>query len=510
MLSCDIMLSFKISTFKERSPRMIRFTNRPEEANAITHAGKFHADDVFAIVLLEKIKENLVIYRVDQLLEENIQSEAIVFDIGYGNFDHHQKNGNGYHEKGNESKKAIPYAAFGLLWNHFGMELCEKLYPENPVELWKEFEHSLVLGIDAIDNGIYPTTPIEYENHKVTTISNLISGFNDIKNPLEAIAKAIEYAKFVFDIKIKLAIAKLNNKAYDATLGINIENIFSQILLKNIFSSRFTYRLHHEPPKKHTKKLPIPKSSFGKVWSDYGKNYAYSLHRDDNAPFYIWNFINDYLITGFDAYFNGIVPKSNYEYVSYDCLSIMSFLDSFNFLIDSSDSYYFFKDKMFEIANVMIDNTTKKAINRIKDRAYIESKIKDSQRREMSYSTSSQHILVLDKYVHWSDWIARNETAKNIWFVIYPSNRGGFEIRSVPFKQTLNGYRKGFPRRLWGLNGDELKKATNLSSVIFVHATGFTAATDTLEDAIKLAELSFNHEENMRKDEINWNTLKIS
>ena len=314
----------------------------------------------------------------------------------------------------------------------------------------------------------------------------------------------------MFDVKIKLALAKLNNTPHDDTLCINTESVFSQILLKNIFSTSYTYRLHYEPPRKRTKKLPIPKSSLGKTWSDYGKNYSYSLHRDDKAPFYIWHFINDYLITGFDAFFNGIIPKSNYEYVSYDSLSILSFLDSFNLLIDSYDSYNFFKNKTFEIANVIIDNSTKKAINRIKDRAYIETKIKDSQRRETSYSSSSQHILVLDKYVHWSDWVARSENGKNIWFVIYPSNRGGFEIRPVPFKQNLNGYRKGFPRKIWGLNGEELKKATNLSTIIFVHSTGFTAATDTLEDAIKLAMLSFNHEENIRKDEINWNFAKIS
>ena len=140
---------------------MIRFTNRPEEANAITHAGKFHADDVFAIVLLEKLKGNLVIYRVDQLLDENIPSETIVFDIGYGDFDHHQKTGNGYHESNDVSKKAIPYAAFGLLWKRFGMELCKKFYPENPWRLWNELEYSLVLGVDAIDNGVYPSTPMK-------------------------------------------------------------------------------------------------------------------------------------------------------------------------------------------------------------------------------------------------------------------------------------------------------------------------------------------------------------
>lgn len=489
---------------------MIRFTNRPEEANAITHAGKFHADDVFAIVLLEKIMENLVICRVDQLSEYEVSEETIVFDIGYGKFDHHQKDGNGYHQNNNESKKAIPYAAFGLLWNHYGMKLCETLYPVNPLGLWKELEYTLVLGIDAIDNGIYPSTPVEYENHKVTTISNLISSFNDIENPIKGIEKAIECAKFVFDVKIKLAIAKLSNKSNDTTLAINIEKIFYQILLKNIFSTSFTYRLPYDPPKKQNKKIPIPKSSIGNAWSDYGKNYAYSLYKDIKNPFYIWNFINDYLIIGFDAYFNGIIPKNNYEYVEYDSLSILSFLDSFNLLIDSFEAHDYFKNRIFEIASAMINNTTDKAINRIKDRSYIESKVKDSQKRDISYTGSSKHILVMDKYVHWSDWIAKMENAKNIWFVIYPSNRGGFEIRPIPFKQTLNGYRKGFPRRLWGLNGTSLQEATALSSVIFVHATGFTAATDTLEDAIKLALLSFNHDENMRKDEINWNFSKIS
>ena len=80
-----------------------REKNIPE--SAITHAGKFHADDVFCAALLTYLNPNIQIKRVFELPEEY---EGIAFDIGNGLYDHHQKNSR-------VRENGIPYAAFGLL-----------------------------------------------------------------------------------------------------------------------------------------------------------------------------------------------------------------------------------------------------------------------------------------------------------------------------------------------------------------------------------------------------------
>lgn len=80
---------------------------------AFTHAGKFHADDVFSAALLRLLNPNIQFQRA-RAVPENC--DGIVFDIGWGKFDHHQS-GAPVRENG------VPYAAFGLLWREFGQEL---------------------------------------------------------------------------------------------------------------------------------------------------------------------------------------------------------------------------------------------------------------------------------------------------------------------------------------------------------------------------------------------------
>ena len=43
---------------------MIKITKNIDEAEFITHRGNFHADEVFATVLLHKIFKNIKLYRL--------------------------------------------------------------------------------------------------------------------------------------------------------------------------------------------------------------------------------------------------------------------------------------------------------------------------------------------------------------------------------------------------------------------------------------------------------------
>ena len=79
-------------------------------ANGFTHAGKFHADDVFATALLQIIRPDIRITRGFVVPDD---FDGIVYDIGFGMFDHHQ-------EPREYRANGIPYAAFGLLWRVLG------------------------------------------------------------------------------------------------------------------------------------------------------------------------------------------------------------------------------------------------------------------------------------------------------------------------------------------------------------------------------------------------------
>lgn len=102
---------------------------------AFTHAGKFHSDDVFSSALLTYLNPDIKITRGYVIPED---FKGVVFDIGGGKYDHHQKDAlirdNG-----------IPYAAFGLLWKEFGTLILSE-------EDAKNFDKSFVQPLDYSDN----------------------------------------------------------------------------------------------------------------------------------------------------------------------------------------------------------------------------------------------------------------------------------------------------------------------------------------------------------------------
>lgn len=149
-------------------------TNIPEDENGyvdmggvnvvhcITHAGVFHADDVFSTALIKHVcnaysfrKIRYVFHRVNDYeldaLRQSISEDGqhyIIYDIGHGEFDHHQDNA-----PVREGDDGVPYAAFGRLWAHYGKNIFHD--PETLTEIDQLF----VAPIDAQDNGI-ATNPL--------------------------------------------------------------------------------------------------------------------------------------------------------------------------------------------------------------------------------------------------------------------------------------------------------------------------------------------------------------
>ena len=105
------------------------------KASAFTHSGKFHADDVFSSALLLYLNPEITITRGNKVPDD---FDGIVFDIGRGRYDHHQKDSR-IRENG------IPYAAFGLLWEDLGCEILGD-------ELAEKFDEAFVQPLDNNDN----------------------------------------------------------------------------------------------------------------------------------------------------------------------------------------------------------------------------------------------------------------------------------------------------------------------------------------------------------------------
>lgn len=155
---------------------------------ALTHAGQFHADDVFSTAFLQIVNPDIKVKRVFAVPEDY---NGLVYDIGWGEYDHHQKD-----RKVREN--GIPYAAFGLLWNAFGSLILD----EDDV---KEFDENFVMGLDLSDN-----------TGSFNPVSEAIGDFNptwiDNADPDECFWKAVAVAKAILTEKFKQI--KANREAY--------------------------------------------------------------------------------------------------------------------------------------------------------------------------------------------------------------------------------------------------------------------------------------------------------
>ena len=200
----------------------LRITKNKEEANLITHNNKFHPDDVFSTVFLSKYIENPVLYRIN--VGEVEAENAIVYDVGFGKFDHHGVDAK-YRPNSN-----LKYCSFGLLWTEYGKDYLKKQNYEYIDELYTVVEEKLVKQIDGIDNGIFPTIKAEYS---LLDLDHIIDMFNptweekDVDTDIY-FEKALQTAEIIFDNLIKSEYAKI--KATKKVL-VAIDNVKDNMLI---------------------------------------------------------------------------------------------------------------------------------------------------------------------------------------------------------------------------------------------------------------------------------------
>lgn len=205
----------------------------------VAHSGTFHADDVFAVATLclwaEENGKRIELIRTRD--EKVIERADMVVDVGSkydpttNRFDHHQRGGAG------ERENKIPYASFGLVWKHYGEDVCKKYSISKkvePKEIWKLLDQSLVSPIDARDNGLVVSLPndLGVVDHRT---SNAISLFNStwIENSEESsderFKKALEFAKDILEREVVWSEAEiLGNKE---TLEIIKAQNYPEILI---------------------------------------------------------------------------------------------------------------------------------------------------------------------------------------------------------------------------------------------------------------------------------------
>ncbi|MCA9367221.1 MYG1 family protein [Candidatus Kaiserbacteria bacterium] len=175
----------------------------------VTHSGGFHGDDVFAVAAFQLLlgKESVAVVRTrDEAViadGDYVVDVGGVYDAAHCRFDHHQP-GAPVRENG------IPYAGFGLMWKHYGEEIC------GSAEIAEHIEQQLCQPIDAGDNGVslYTLNDLKVAPFELYNFVSLFAppwGSGESKD--EAFLEAVDWARSVLGRMIEKGNAALKMKA---------------------------------------------------------------------------------------------------------------------------------------------------------------------------------------------------------------------------------------------------------------------------------------------------------
>ncbi|MES2316976.1 MAG: MYG1 family protein [Pseudomonadota bacterium] len=145
----------------------------------VTHSGKFHADDAWAVAVLKILFPRAEVVRTRDPATIEAAEFAVdvggIWDAATGRFDHHQKGFAGARPTG------VPYASAGLVWKEYGARCVsilaeahsgQPLAGDKAVEMAHSIDADIVQYLDLSDVGAAKSAPGGYG------LSAVVSGFN--------------------------------------------------------------------------------------------------------------------------------------------------------------------------------------------------------------------------------------------------------------------------------------------------------------------------------------------
>ena len=233
------------------------------------------------------------------------------------------------------------------------------------------------------------------------------------------------------------------------------DDIFSTVILKNILDKEcikicrindieeeidsIVYDIgggkydHHQPGGNGERENGIKYSSFGLIWKDFGKVFLEKIGVENISQ--VWEKIDKKIVQTIDATDNGqfsIINKFDFEIVT-----IPNLISVYNSNWDEEEKQDIFFLQAVEFAEnilikIIIDEDSKE-----KAKILIETAIEESENQ----------IIILEKFLPWKECLLQstNPKAKDILFVIFPSNREGYNICTVPKELGSFESKKLFP-----------------------------------------------------------------
>ena len=184
-------------------------------------------------------------------------------------------------------------------------------------------------------------------------------------------------------------------------------------------------------------------------------------------------------VEGIDADDNGVFPQIN---AIFKIKTIPGIIKLFNpsFESDENESTQFLK--AVDIAIKIFEEEILSIVGRVKAKKMLEEKIPKA---------IEKHYLELDKFMPYEESIYTLDTEKQIYFVVFPSNRGGYAAKTLYNSSEDHISRVDFPEE-WAGHGKELAEITGVEGATFCHLGRFIVSATTREAIIKLVEIAIS------------------
>ena len=247
------------------------------------------------------------------------------------------------------------------------------------------------------------------------------------------------------------------------TINIDTDKVTNQ-LIYDIGRGKFDHHQNDALRRENN----IPYCSLGLLWKEYGKDFL--AKRGIKLVDRVWELIDKDLIEGIDADDNGIFPKVEAQF---KVKMVPGIIKSFN------PSYQMSQDEstQFEKACILAKSILEEEIAFINGKALAEEQILDL----LDDVDENAKYIILPTFLPYEETILGEERANNILFVAYPSNRGGYAIKTVPKSTEDKSNRMDFPEEWAGLENEELENVSGIKGLTFCHATRFLVSCKDID-----------------------------
>ena len=219
----------------------------------------------------------------------------------------------------------------------------------------------------------------------------------------------------------------------------------------------------------------IPYSSIGLLWREFGKDFLEKNNYPEIEQMH--ETIDKDLIEGIDADDNGVFPKIE---STFKVKTIPSIIKMFNPSYESTEN----ESDQFLKAVKLAEMILKEELSYIKGKILAEKKVLEYLNK---YDGTSNYF-ILDEYLPYEETLLKDEKYNKIEFVSFPSNRGGFAIKTVPKSFQDHNPRKAFPELWAGLENEELEKVSNIKGLRFCHSGRFIVNCKDFNTVLKVLE----------------------